>query len=138
MTPPLPPPATTDGSSPDRDHRLDSQLGRLLSLCTGIASLVILAGVGALVARHSAEHADFQRFSADFVTLKSPRDIAQGLAAGNAAAIAQAGLVLLMLTPVIRVAATLVAFAIRRDRVFVAITLVVLVTLLLGIAGVVA
>ena len=48
-------------------------------------------------------------------------------------ALAQAGLVVLLLTPVARVAASIVAFWLEEDRLYVAITTVVLAILLLSL-----
>jgi uncharacterized membrane protein len=123
--------------SADRDHRLDAQLGRLLTVCTLAASIVIGAGVLFVIARHHSQPGEFKTFRPETSGWRSPSQILVGLKAGEAGAIAQAGLVMLMLTPVIRVAATLFAFIIRRDRVFIIITAIVLATLLLGIAGIV-
>lgn len=50
--------------------------------------------------------------------------------AGRPIGLAQAGLVVLVATPVIRVAASVVAFALEEDRLYAAITLVVLAVLL--------
>lgn len=50
-------------------------------------------------------------------------------------AIAQAGLLVLMATPVIRVMASVVAFALERDRLYAAITLGVLAILLISLFG---
>lgn len=56
--------------------------------------------------------------------------IFDGLAVLRPVAIAQAGLVALVATPVVRVAASVVAFAMEGDRLYVAITLTVLAILL--------
>ena len=48
-------------------------------------------------------------------------------------AIVQLGLLLLIATPVARVAFTLVAFAIQRDRMYVLVTTIVLALLLYGL-----
>ena len=56
-----------------------------------------------------------------------------GLVALRPIAIAQAGLLLLVATPVFRVAVSLVAFALERDRLYVAITAAVLALLLLSL-----
>jgi uncharacterized membrane protein len=65
--------------------------------------------------------------------------LGQGLADLNGTAIIVAGLLLLILTPVMRVAISIFAFAVGRDRIYVAITSVVLALLLasffLGKAG---
>ena len=56
-----------------------------------------------------------------------------GLGALRPIAIAQAGLLVLIATPVIRVGVSLVAFAIERDRLYVALTSVVLALLLVSL-----
>lgn len=56
--------------------------------------------------------------------------VADGLRALRPIAIAQAGLLVLVATPVLRVAASVVAFALEGDRLYTAITLAVLAVLL--------
>ena len=50
-------------------------------------------------------------------------------------AFAQAGLLVLVATPVVRVMASVVAFALERDRLYTAITLAVLAILLVSLLG---
>jgi uncharacterized membrane protein len=49
--------------------------------------------------------------------------------------IIQFGLLLLVATPVMRVAFTVVAFLIQRDRIYVGVTIIVLSVLLFSLAG---
>lgn len=56
--------------------------------------------------------------------------LVNGLAAMRPQAIAQLGLLVLVATPIVRVLASLVGFALERDRLYVAITMGVLVILL--------
>jgi uncharacterized membrane protein len=56
--------------------------------------------------------------------------LVMGLAALRPQAIAQLGLLVLVATPIVRVLASLLAFALERDRLYVAITLGVLAILL--------
>ena len=65
--------------------------------------------------------------------LRSLGGIVRGAFAGQPLAIVQLGLVLLIATPVARVAFTLVAFVVQRDRTYVAITAIVLALLLFGL-----
>jgi len=58
---------------------------------------------------------------------------AAGLAVLRPIAVAQAGLLVLLATPVVRVAVSLVAFGLERDRLYVAITATVLALLLVSI-----
>jgi uncharacterized membrane protein len=53
----------------------------------------------------------------------------------NSAAIVQLGLVLLIATPVARVAMSLVAFILQRDRVYIVVTSIVLALLIYSLTG---
>jgi uncharacterized membrane protein len=65
----------------------------------------------------------------------SPLDIFHGITAGNPISIIQLGLLVLILTPMTRVAMTAVLFMAQRDRVFIVITSVVFIVLLFGLIG---
>jgi uncharacterized membrane protein len=62
--------------------------------------------------------------------------ILAGAIAGRPTSLVRLGVLVLILTPVTRVAMTLVLFLAQRDRAFVALTSVVLVILILGLIGV--
>jgi uncharacterized membrane protein len=66
----------------------------------------------------------------------SPSVLLQGLARGEPASVLQLGLLLLILTPVVRVAMTMALFAAQGDWTFVLITGWVLALLVLGLVGV--
>jgi uncharacterized membrane protein YfcA/uncharacterized membrane protein len=63
-------------------------------------------------------------------------EVAAGLRVADPAAIVTAGLLILLATPVLRVAVSIVAFAIEEDRTYVIITTVVLAILLFSIFGI--
>jgi uncharacterized membrane protein len=65
----------------------------------------------------------------DFATIRT------GLIEARPIAIAQAGLLVLIATPVVRVMASVVAFVLERDRLYAAITLGVLTILLVSLFG---
>jgi uncharacterized membrane protein len=67
--------------------------------------------------------------------LRSIAGIIRGTFAGQPAAIVQLGLVLLIATPVARVAMSLVAFVLQRDRVYVLVTAIVLALLIFSLTG---
>jgi uncharacterized membrane protein len=64
-----------------------------------------------------------------------PSTIARGVAAGDAVSIIQVGIFALILTPVTRVAMTVILFAIEREKIFVLVTLTVFLILLFGLTG---
>ena len=63
-------------------------------------------------------------------------EVSAGLRAANPVAIVTAGLLILLATPVLRVAVSIAAFAIEKDRTYVTITAIVLVILLFSIFGI--
>ncbi len=64
----------------------------------------------------------------------SAREVVEGLGDGRGEAVVMGGLFLLLIMPVLRVTADLVAFAYQRDRTFVTITAVILLFLLVSFA----
>lgn len=92
-----------------------------------ISSAVICVGL-VLALIHSGQLASKQ-------TLVFPHtlaDVWSGLLIGQPQSVIALGLLLLLATPVVRVVASIVAFALEHDRRYVVITTVVLLVLLLG------
>lgn len=125
-----------------RDHAMEVLLARLLTVMMIVAAAVMLVGVVLLLTRPAplapmSEFTMFTKTPRDGADLRSLASIWAGVSRGQSLAIVQAGLVLLIATPVLRVAATAAIFAKQRDWLYVAITLVVLIALGVGLAGVV-
>jgi uncharacterized membrane protein len=94
------------------------------------ASLIALGFIGAVAVGWSGSLLGAAPGTADSTDFSG---VAAGLAVLRPIALAQAGLLALVATPVFRVAVSLVAFALERDRLYAAITATVLVLLLLSI-----
>jgi uncharacterized membrane protein len=77
---------------------------------------------------------DYKQFHGEPASLRSISQIVEGAFSLNGRAVIQFGIVLLLATPVARVALTVVAFAFQRDRLYVVVTLIVLGVLLASIA----
>ena len=123
---PAPPPRWTD-------HQVDQVIGRLLQIGVLIAAIVTLVG-GVLYLRvHSGAAVDYSVYRGVPDGLKSLTGIVHGVLAGNRAALVQLGLVLLILTPMARVALTLGAFIVQKDRLYVMLTAIVLAVLVYGL-----
>jgi uncharacterized membrane protein len=112
---------------------VEQLVGRLLQIGVLIATVVVLIGGAMLVATHGGSVADFRVFRGESSTLRSVSAAARGAFTLDPRGMVQLGLVLLIATPVARVALTLVAFLIQRDRLYVVLTGVVLVLLLFGL-----
>jgi uncharacterized membrane protein len=116
-----------------RDERVEQIIGRLLQIGVLIAAAVVLVGGSMLLAQYGRNPASFAKFSGEDAVLKSIGAILRGVASGDSRAIVQLGLVLLIATPVARVALTLGAFLLQRDRLYVLVTSIVLALLLYGL-----
>lgn len=125
---------TPPGKTPT-EHRVDQFLGNLLRVGVVIAAAVaILGGVGYLMA-NGHHTVDFRVFQGEPAHLTSVGSIVAAALAGRSDALVQLGLVLLIATPVARVAMSLVAFALQRDRMYVLITAIVLALLTFSLVG---
>ena len=115
------------------DHAVDQLIGRLLQIGVLLAAAVVLLGAGLLLAQHGGVVADYSVFRGEPELLRSLAAIVRGAMSWNSQAIVQLGLLLLIATPIARVALTLVAFALQRDPTYVVITALVLALLLYGL-----
>ncbi|MDP9039392.1 MAG: DUF1634 domain-containing protein [Acidobacteriota bacterium] len=116
------------------DDRMEALMGLLLRTGVVFACTVVLAGGIFYLQDHHGQLVDYRRFVGHPVTLRHPAELGAGIARGEATAIVELGILLLIATPVARVAFAVVAFAIERDRLYVAISLVVLAVLVWGLA----
>lgn len=126
---PTPPAATSD------DHAMEVRLSKLLTIGTTTSAAVVLVGIAMYLWRHSGDRMDFSTFRLHADELNAPATILTKALALDAPAIMQLGVLLLVLTPIARVAFTLVMFMVRRDWMYVAIAAIVLVVLSLGLVG---
>jgi uncharacterized membrane protein len=115
------------------DQRLETIIGMLLR--TGVvlaAAIVTLGGVLYLFRFHAAP-VNFHSFVAGGSDIRTVSGILQSAAHFQSTGLMQFGLVLLILTPVARVALAVVGFALERDRLYTIVSLIVLVILALSL-----
>ena len=112
------------------DQRIEVIIGTLLRTGVILAAAVVLFGGVLYLTRHGHEIPNYTSFHGEPESLKNPVDIFHGVTGMSARAIIQLGLLLLIATPVARVAFSAVAFAIERDAMYVVVTLIVLAILL--------
>jgi uncharacterized membrane protein len=115
------------------DHRIEQLIGRLLQFGVLVAAIVTLVGGVLLLAQHGSTVSDYSVFRGEPGHLTSVGGILAGVRALRSESIVQLGLLLLVATPVARVAFTLVAFILQRDRTYVVVTTIVLAVLLYGL-----
>jgi uncharacterized membrane protein len=136
-------PAGTPATPPEAGLRIERIISTLLRAGVAGSLVVILVGLVTMFVQHPshlqapADLARLTRYGADFP--RTLRGVGEGLLAGQGPAVAAAGLLLLILTPILRVAVSIVMFVLEKDRPFVLITAAVLAALvlsfLLGKAG---
>ena len=111
------------------DKQVEQVVGNLLRAGVGLAASVVLVGGLLYLIRHGAALPQYRTFEGKQSTLRSLGGIVTEALRGRSRAIIQIGLVLLILTPIARVAFSLFAFARERDWVYVLVTAIVLVLL---------
>ena len=128
------------GSPPDQwnDHVIEVALARLLRTGVGLAAVVVLIGGVRYLTTHAGAHPQYGTFSGEPEDLSRVDGIVRAAAALRGRGLIQLGLLLLIATPVARVAFSLVAFLLERDRTYAILTAFVLLLLLASLTGVVA
>src|SRR5262245_55982791 len=117
------------------DQRVEQTIGRLLRNGLIIAAVVVVIGAIIYLIRHGAQRPEYELFRGEPADLRSIGGMLRQSAEWRGRNLIQLGLVLLLATPVARVAFSVVAFVLQRDRLYVAVTFVVLAILLYSIAG---
>jgi uncharacterized membrane protein len=116
-----------------RDEQVELVIGRLLQWGVLAAAIVVVIGGILLLAQYGHLPATFRQFNSEDSALRSVGGIIRAALTGDSRAIVQLGLVLLIATPAARVALTLGAFIIQRDRLYIVTTSIVLALLLYGL-----
>lgn len=116
-----------------RDEQVEQVIGRLLQIGVLLAALVVVIGGVMLLAQSGRLAANFRHFTGEDPALRSIAGIVRSAIHGDSRAIVQFGLVILIATPAARVALTLGAFVLQRDRLYILTTSIVLALLLYGL-----
>ena len=122
-------------ATPEETHRVEQAVGNLLRWGVLTAAAITALGGVLLLLRHGGEPTQLGTFHGEPIGLATLDGILQGALTGDGAALVQLGVVVLIATPVLRVAFTLLAFLHQRDRLYAAITALVLGILLYSFLG---
>ncbi len=126
----------TDPSAAALMKRFELLISRML--LGGVATSMATVFLGLLIV--FVHHPDYLKSADDLQRLTAPgsaspktiADVARGVVAWRGQAIVALGLLLLIATPILRVAVSMLAFALQRDRTYTAISAVVLLVLLIS------
>ena len=114
------------------DRQMEITMGRLLQVGVLLSTLAMMVGGILYVHAHRDERPDYRVFSSEPQNLRHFGGIADGIRAGDSAAVIELAVLLLIATPVARVVFALISFAIERDKLYILVSTVVLATLLYG------
>ena len=117
------------------DQEVDRIIGALLRYGVTLSAAVVAAGGVWYLIQYGGAQPGYHVFRGEPEYLRHVRGIVSGIPGFHCRRMIQLGLVLLIATPVARVAFSVVAFALERDRVYVAITLIVLLVLAFSLTG---
>ena len=117
-------------------HRQEHIIGMLLRAGVILAAIVVLAGGVLYLMQHGNERPNYRQFHGVPQNLQTVSGVVKDASQLRSEAVVQLGLLLLILTPVARVAFSAVSFTLKRDWMYVCITLIVLGVLLFSLFGV--
>lgn len=128
-------PINPTASSAAEDKRVDEIIGLLLRSGVILAAAVVLAGGAFYLIRSGTSPAQYGVFRGEPNDLRHIGGIFRSAKSLQARGIIQLGLLLLIATPVARVAFTVFAFLYERDWTYVIVTLIVLTFLLYSLGA---
>jgi len=117
------------------DRHMEVILAYLLRTGVILSAVVVAVGGLAFLIRHGGATPQYHAFRGEPADLRSLSGIVADALALSSLGWIQLGLILLILTPIARVAFSVFAFARQRDRAYVVITLIVLALLLYSLVG---
>ena len=118
-----------------KDQRLDELMGELLRTGVLLAALVVLVGGVVYLTRHDMPVINYQVFQGEPRELRTISGILHEALALRGRGLIQLGLLILIATPIARVAFSFFAFLYQRDWTYVVVTLMVLGLLLYSLLG---
>ena len=117
------------------DQRIENIVGNLLRAGVLLSAVVVTIGAGIYLAQHWKTPVDYRVFRGGPSNLRSVTGIFREAMALHGRGIIQLGLLLLIATPVARVAFSIWGFHEEHDRMYVGFTIVVLIVLLYSLIG---
>jgi uncharacterized membrane protein len=109
-----------------KDKDIESIIGWVLRIGVIISICIVFAGGVIYIFRHGHETPQYHTFKGVPAFVQDTNGILQGILTGRGRAIIQAGIILLIATPVIRVIFSAIGFIIEKDHLYTFITMLVL------------
>ena len=115
------------------DKTLELLVGKLLRAGVLTSALVVAAGGALYLFQHHADIVDYKTFRGESADLRSVSGISSLVLHLESDGIIQLGLLLLIATPVARVALAALGFYLEKDHLYAAVSLIVLAVLMYSI-----
>ena len=114
----------------------DTDMQRVIGLVlrAGVIMSISVVFIGGIIYlyRHGSSIEDYHDFKGVPAFVHSISGIIHGILTGRGRAIIQAGIILLILTPVVRIIFSAIGFVLEKDWLYVGITLIVLTIIVVG------
>nr|WP_294941541.1 DUF1634 domain-containing protein [uncultured Mucilaginibacter sp.] len=120
----------TNASFKEKD--MQAIIGWILRAGVFISMTIVFLGGLLFIYRHGHETADYHVFKGVPTFVHSASGIINGIFTLRGRAIIQAGIVLLIATPIIRVVFSAIGFVLEKDYLYVGITMIVLLIILIS------
>jgi uncharacterized membrane protein len=120
-----------------KDRDIEYYMGMLLITGVITASIVVLIGAVIYLFQNPYLTDNYHKFAGEPERLRNLRQILAGAIHFRGRALIQLGLVLLIATPVARVIFAVIGFTIEKDKMYTAVSLLVLLILLISIFGII-
>ena len=117
------------------DQRIEIIISALLRTGVLLAATVVLLGGICFLTKHGSEQPEYRVFHSAPAAYRDIAAVIHHIGPGDCRAVIQAGLLLLILTPIARVAFSLAGFALERDGTYVVLTFIVLAILIYSLAA---
>ncbi|HMK31407.1 MAG TPA: DUF1634 domain-containing protein [Terriglobales bacterium] len=117
------------------DQKTELIIGNLLRFGVITAAVVVSLGAILFLVRHGGERVNYCVFRGEPDALRNVPGVVSLALAMHARGIIQFGLLLLIATPIARVLFSAFTFALERDWLYVAVTLIVFAVLVFSLAG---
>ncbi|SRR5581483_3968442 len=116
-------------------HKIELFIGNLLRGCVIATVIVVIFGAVLFIPSAYSVHPAYHTFRGEPAAFRSVGGVLALAFTGDAKAIIEAGMLLLILTPILRVAVSVFAFLYEKDYLYVVLTLIVLGLLLFSLSG---
>ena len=129
------PPVKSDATQAREYHAIEVFIGNLLRVCVIATVAVVVFGAILYLPSGYSLRPEYHKFLGEPTAFRSVWGILGAAFSGDGKAIIQTGMLLLILTPILRVAVSVFAFLYEKDYMYVVLTLIVLGILIFSLSG---